>query len=53
MNEYVYEFSVDYNTTDVGEIADIHRYLMKKHNIKWCLNLLRNLFLCYYVLVDH
>ena len=28
-NGYVYDFSVDYNTTDV----DIHKYLMKKNNI--------------------
>ena len=27
---YVYDFSVDYNVTDVGDIKDIHKYLMKK-----------------------
>ena len=26
LNEYVYDFSVDYNATDVGDIKDIHRY---------------------------
>ena len=29
-NGYVYDFSVDYDTTDVDCIKDIHRYLMKK-----------------------
>ena len=27
---YVYDFSVDYNVTDVDDIEDIHKYLMKK-----------------------
>ena len=26
----VYDFSVDYNATDVDDIKDIHKYLMKK-----------------------
>ena len=30
---YVYDFSVDYETTDVNDIKDIHKYLMKKNNI--------------------
>ena len=29
---YVYDFSVDYNVTDV-DIKDIHKYLMKKNGI--------------------
>ena len=29
-NGYVYDFSVDYNTTDVDDIEDIHKYLIKK-----------------------
>ena len=29
--EYVYNFSVSYDT--VSNIEDIHKYLMKKHNI--------------------
>ena len=29
-NGYVYDFSVDYDDTDVGDIKDIHKYLMKK-----------------------
>ena len=32
-NGYVYDFSVDYDTTDGGDIKDIHNYLMKKNNI--------------------
>ena len=30
---YVYGFSVDYEATDVDDIKDIHKYLMKKNNI--------------------
>ena len=33
LNGYVCNFSVDYNATDVGDIKDIQKYLMKKHNI--------------------
>ena len=32
-NGYVYDFSVDYNSTDVDDIKDMHKYLMKKNNI--------------------
>ena len=32
--EYVYDFSVDYDSIDVGDILDIHKYLMVKKNIK-------------------
>ena len=30
---YVYDFSVDYNVTDIDDIKDIHKYLMKKNDI--------------------
>ena len=30
LNEYVYDFSVDYNTIVVDDILDIHKYLMKR-----------------------
>ena len=30
---YAYDFSIDYNVTDVDDIKDIHRYLMTKSNI--------------------
>ena len=29
-NGYVYDFSVDYDATNVDDIKDIHKYLMKK-----------------------
>ena len=32
-NGYVYDFSVDYDATDVDDIVDIHNFLMKKNNI--------------------
>ena len=32
-NGYVYDFSVDYDSTDVDDIKDIHKYLMKKNDI--------------------
>ena len=31
---YACNFSVDYDSIDVDDILDIHKYLMKKHNIK-------------------
>ena len=32
-NGYVCDFSVDYGATDVDDIKEIHKYLMKKNNI--------------------
>ena len=32
-NEYVHDFSVDYDATDIDDFKDIHKYLMKKNNI--------------------
>ena len=32
-NRYFYDFSVDYDDTDVDDIKDIHKYLMNKNNI--------------------
>ena len=32
-NGYVYDFSVDYDATDVDDIKDIQKYLMKKNSI--------------------
>ena len=31
--DYVYDFSVDYDATDIDDIKDIHKYLMKKNDI--------------------
>ena len=33
INGYVYDFSVDYDATNVDDIKDIDKYLMKKNNI--------------------
>ena len=33
LNGYVYDFSVYYNSTDVDDIKNIHKYLMKKNNM--------------------
>ena len=30
LNGYVYDFSVDYDATDIDDIKDIHKCLMKK-----------------------
>ena len=30
---YVYDFSVDYVSTDVDDIKDVHKYLMEENNI--------------------
>ena len=29
----IYDFAVDYTSTNVGDIHNVHRYLLKKHNI--------------------
>ena len=34
LNGYVYEFSVGYNIIDTSNIISIHKYLMKKHDMK-------------------
>ena len=34
LNGCVYDFSVDYGAFDTSNIIDIHKYLMKKHDIK-------------------
>ena len=33
IKRYVYDFSVDYDATDVDGVLDIHKYLMKTNNI--------------------
>ena len=30
----MYDFSIDYNSIDISDITNIHKYLMKKHDIK-------------------
>ena len=34
LNEYVYDFSVDYDAIAFDQILKIHKYLMEKNNIK-------------------
>ena len=29
----IYDFAVGYTSTNIGDICNTHRYLMKKHNI--------------------
>ena len=31
-NEYVYDFSVDYDAINIDDIKDIHKCLMNKNN---------------------
>ena len=38
LNGYVYNFSVDFGSIDADTILDIHKYLIKKQDIKQCLN---------------
>ena len=44
---YIFDFSVDYDTIDVDNILDNHRYLMVGNNIKYCLDYLNKYFLRY------
>ena len=32
-NGYIYDFSVDYDSIDVDDIKNIHKYLMKRNDI--------------------
>ena len=32
-NSDIYEFSVDYDSIDVDDVLDTHKYLMKKNDI--------------------
>ena len=34
LNQCVYHFSVDYKTFDTTDVINIHKYLMKKHDIQ-------------------
>ena len=33
LNGYIYDFNVDYDTIEVSDILDIHKYLMEKNDI--------------------
>ena len=45
LNGYVSDFSVDYDAIVVDDILDIYKYLIKKHDTKQCLGLLKKMFL--------
>ena len=32
-NGHIYDFSFDYDAVNLGDILDIHKYLMKKNGI--------------------
>ena len=34
LNGFVHNFSVDYKAFDISDIINIHKYLMKNHDIK-------------------
>ena len=43
--KYVYKFFVVYNIIDTSNVIDIHKYLMKNHDIKQCLELSKKMFI--------
>ena len=45
---YVYSFPVDHDSIDVVGFLDIHRYLMRKHGIKSCLDQSESIY-CHYL----
>ena len=51
----VYDFFVDFSIINTSNIINIQKYLMKKHNIKWYLDLLRRFSLqqCYVLVPIH
>ena len=46
------DFPGEYNSIDVDDVLDIHIYLIKKHDIKQCLGLLKKCLLNYCVLAQ-
>ena len=34
LNGYVYDFTIDYNIIDISDGINIHKYLMKEHDMK-------------------
>ena len=45
LNGYVCDFSVDYDAIPVDDILHIHKYLIKKHDIKKSFSLLKKYLL--------
>ena len=52
LNGNMYDFLLDYNSTDKSDILNIHKHLMHKNNIKQYLALLNKCSLYYLVLVS-
>ena len=48
----LHNFSVDFNSSDVDDILNRHKYLMTKDDIKYGIDLLSIRLLCYCI-VDH
>ena len=46
-NGHVYNSSVNYNIIDNSGIINIHKYMMKRHDVKQCLDLLKECLLDY------
>ena len=46
LNGYIYDFPIDY-IFYISDIINIHKYLMKKHDIKQCLDFSKKCFLDY------
>ena len=44
LNGYDYKFSVDYNIINTNNIINIHKYLMKTHDVKQCLELFLKIY---------
>ena len=42
---YMYDFSLDYDSVDLDDILDIHKCLMKKYNMKKCLDSFNKMFI--------
>ena len=42
---HIYDFSVDYDSSDADDVLGIHKYFMKKHNIKNFLSLFKKCLL--------
>ena len=41
LHRHFYDFSIHYDSIDIADILDIHKNLMKKHNINQCLDLFK------------
>ena len=41
---YVYSFSVDYCSIGVAYSLDLYKHILKKHDMKYCLDLLKKFY---------